>query len=255
MKRWAFLLFTFFLVTAAVAQPAAKANRQPRPRTLEEAVQRLQHLHSDSLQQRIVAQTEEEFIGHTHLELGMWMRNQWGLWRGGPLIKHFNSLGISHPDDMSGLILRCYYRALRQQDWQVAEQVQRSQAYWLAAQAQQNRWQNDPAYRARMQAQLDSTERAFTNVELAHKKATLVPGTRVRAYLSYQCGLLPLGERTLLEGTVVRWVGDAIELQITHYVDAGKQGRVIRCNGVTNDTVRVHWRHNYVHAPPTPGKE
>lgn len=44
-----------------------------------------------------------------HLGLGMWMRNNWGLWGGSRLQKYFRGKGITHPEDMSSIILFYYY--------------------------------------------------------------------------------------------------------------------------------------------------
>lgn len=50
-----------------------------------------------------------------HFSLGMWIRNEWGLWcdEGIPLVDYFRAHGILHPDDMSGTILDCYAWHLR----------------------------------------------------------------------------------------------------------------------------------------------
>jgi hypothetical protein len=250
LKRLALLLVTCLLAATALGQPLSKADRKYQPQTLEEAVGQLQKVHSDSLKQRIAAQTEAEFTAGAHFGVGMWMRNNWGLWRGGPLAQHFHTLGIYHPDDMSGIILTCYYRTLRGQDWQLGQQAQFYRDYWQAAAAHEQRWKTDPVYRAREQAQLDSVEWARGNAEFETEKTALPPGARLRVYIDYQCGLLPMGERTLLEGEVVQWVGSDLDLKITRYVDARKKRRVIKCNTVTNDTVRLRWRQNYVRAQP-----
>ncbi|MEL5995991.1 DUF6794 domain-containing protein [Hymenobacter segetis] len=248
MKRLALLLLACFLAATALGQPLSKADQKYQPRTLEAAVGQLQKIHSDSLKQRIIAQTEAEFIARAHFGVGMWMRNNWGLWRGGPLAQHFHTLGIYHPDDMSGVILTCYYRTLRGQDWQLDQQVQFYRDYWQAAAVHEQRWKTDPAYRATVQAQQDSARRAHENKQLETEKATLHPGAHLRVYIDYQCGLLPMGERTLLEGTVVQWVGNDLDMKITRYVDARRKRRVIKCNAVTNDTVRLRWHQNYVRA-------
>ncbi|MBS1796836.1 MAG: hypothetical protein JSS81_23625 [Acidobacteria bacterium] len=44
-----------------------------------------------------------------HMGLGMWMRNNWGLWGGSRLQKYFTDRGIRHPDDMSSVVLFYYY--------------------------------------------------------------------------------------------------------------------------------------------------
>lgn len=254
MKFFAFLVLAYLIVATSLGQSISKADRTYQPLTLEDAVRHLQKIHSDSLKQRIVSQTEEEFTARAHFGLGMWMRNNWGLWRGGPLAKHFNTLGVYHPDDMSGIILTTYYRSLRQQDWQLDQQVQRYQAYWQAAATHEQRWKNDPVYRATLQAQQDSSQQAYNRKSLETEKMELPPGARLRVYIDFQCGLLPgvlpIASRTLLEGEVVQWVGNDIDMKITRYVDARKKGRVNRCNGVTNDTVRLRWHQNYSRARP-----
>jgi hypothetical protein len=246
MKRLALFLIACFVAAAACGQTLSKADRNYQPQTLEEAVRQLQKILPDSLQQRFAAQTEAEFTARAHFGLGMWMRNNWRLWRAGPLAQHFNALGIHHPDDMSGIILTCYHRTLHHQEWQLNQQVQEYQAHWQAAQEHQQRWDNDPTYRARQQARQDSAGHARESEQLETEKTACPPGARLRVYIDYQCGLLPMGERTLLEGEVVQWVGPDLDMKITRYVDPRKKRRVIKCNAVTNDTVRLRWHQNYV---------
>ncbi|HJU91298.1 MAG TPA: DUF6794 domain-containing protein [Pyrinomonadaceae bacterium] len=44
-----------------------------------------------------------------HHGLGTWIRNNWGLWGGSRLQKYFTDRAITHPDDMSGVILDYYH--------------------------------------------------------------------------------------------------------------------------------------------------
>jgi hypothetical protein len=48
-----------------------------------------------------------------HMGLGLWMRNNWGLWGGSRLLKYFKERGVSHPDSMSSIILYNYYDWLK----------------------------------------------------------------------------------------------------------------------------------------------
>lgn len=48
-----------------------------------------------------------------HFGLGMWMRNNWGLWGGSRLQKYFTDRGTAHPDDMSSVVLFYYWHWLR----------------------------------------------------------------------------------------------------------------------------------------------
>jgi hypothetical protein len=49
-----------------------------------------------------------------HHDLGLFLRNNWGLWKGdyyplNPTIAYFINLGIFHPHDMSAFVLRAYW--------------------------------------------------------------------------------------------------------------------------------------------------
>lgn len=59
---------------------------------------------ADSIKIKIRALTEDEFSGKFHFGFGMWLRNNWDLWKGSRLSKYFNSIGVYHPDDMTGII-------------------------------------------------------------------------------------------------------------------------------------------------------
>ena len=65
-----------------------------------------------------------------HFGLGLWMRNNWGLWGRSRLNQHFHGIGIFHPDDMSGLILTSYHRHLNQEPIRLEEQIKYYQDYW-----------------------------------------------------------------------------------------------------------------------------
>lgn len=65
-----------------------------------------------------------------HHGLGMWMRNEWGLWGGSRLAAYFNGIGIYHPDDMSAIILDSYWRKLHGKPIDLESQVKRYQEYW-----------------------------------------------------------------------------------------------------------------------------
>ena len=74
------------------------------PKNLEEAFKELDKMLSPELKKGIKDGTENDL----HMGLGMWIRNNWGLWKGFDLAKWFNKLGIGHPDNMSGIILNSY---------------------------------------------------------------------------------------------------------------------------------------------------
>jgi hypothetical protein len=55
------------------------------------------------------AQPKREDMIIYHLSLGMWMRNNWGLWGGSRLYKYFQGKGLRDPEDMSSIVLFYYY--------------------------------------------------------------------------------------------------------------------------------------------------
>jgi hypothetical protein len=73
---------------------------------------------------------EESVVSGHHHTLGRKMRNDWGLWGGGDLHKELSKLGLSHPDDMSALIIKCAYRDLTGQDRDIDGIVGYYKDYW-----------------------------------------------------------------------------------------------------------------------------
>lgn len=65
-----------------------------------------------------------------HMGLGMWLRNNWGLWSGSRLAKWFNERRIWHPDDMSGIILYSYSRHSHSQPIGLDDQIKHYVTIW-----------------------------------------------------------------------------------------------------------------------------
>ena len=65
-----------------------------------------------------------------HFSGGMAMRNNWGLWKGSELAKYFNSLGIYHADDMSGIIMESLVRTVRGLPIDIEGQVKHYREFW-----------------------------------------------------------------------------------------------------------------------------
>jgi len=100
------------------------------PNTLEESFLILDTLLADSLKNQFAKYNEDEAIVMTHHGLGMYLRNEWGLWRDSRLAKYFNEMQIRHPDDMSSIILTSYHRYLNQNSINLQEQIDYYTAYW-----------------------------------------------------------------------------------------------------------------------------
>lgn len=101
------------------------------PENLKDCFKSLDKIYTDSLKAEITKITESEYSTRNHLfGIGIWMRNNWQLWGGSRLSKFFNELGIYHPDDMSGIIMKSYHRYLSNEEILLDEQVKYYQEYW-----------------------------------------------------------------------------------------------------------------------------
>lgn len=119
--------------TASVKKSRTSADSIYIPIDLNDCFKQLDSMFSDSIKTKIKTLTEDEFSGKYHFGFGMWMRNNWGLWKGSRLSKYFNSIGVYHPDDMTGIIFDSYHRLLTGQEIRLTEQVKYYQDYWEKA--------------------------------------------------------------------------------------------------------------------------
>jgi hypothetical protein len=141
------LILTFLAtqVTPSLSQPNVSGTKQTKtskdtiyiPFDLDDCNQQLDKIFVDSTKAKIKGMTESDFSARMHLNFGMWMRNNWGLWKGSRLSRFFNEKGIYHPDDMSGIILDSYYRYLTGQEIKLTEQIKYYQDYWDKAKKQE----------------------------------------------------------------------------------------------------------------------
>jgi hypothetical protein len=89
------------------------------PQNLEDCFVQLDKILSEDDKNTIKKLANKEETIQYHHGLGMWLRNNWGLWGGSRLQTYFLNGKINHPDDMSALILEYYYDWLndKNDDW------------------------------------------------------------------------------------------------------------------------------------------
>jgi len=244
------LLFSFLVLSG---QEVSRAEMKYKPTNLEEAVIQLTKILPDTTQQKILLMTEQEFLGGSHFGLGMWIRNNWGLWRGGELAKEFKAKGIFHPDDMSGIILTSYYRQLHNQDWELDKQIKFYQDYWKETQEYQYRLENDTAFARQEKNKYESAIRE-RNEKL---KMEFPIGTRVKVWVDHSDFAL----RTQIIGEIVDWrvkvskggwlgvsqKGPQIEnerleakVRVIEFMKPKKKKRIERYNKMTNNELWVN---------------
>lgn len=96
------------------------------PNNLEECFTHFKTMLSDA-DIDFIKNRESEIIS-LHHTLGRKLRNQWGLWTKSTLKEYFKNLGITHPDDMSGIILTSFHRHLNGLPLNLENQIQKYQA-------------------------------------------------------------------------------------------------------------------------------
>lgn len=100
------------------------------PKNLDDAISEVNGFYPDSLKREVRKLSEDAFIGLYHMETGLYMRNNWGLWSSSRLSRYFKRKGIKHPDDMSGIVLTSFYRKLNGKNIDFKNQIEESKAYW-----------------------------------------------------------------------------------------------------------------------------
>lgn len=78
---------------------------------------------------KIKESKEQDLVIH-HMGLGMWIRNNWGLWSGSHLMKYFYTLGFRHTDDISSAIIYSFWKHLNGLPIEIEKQGEASKNYW-----------------------------------------------------------------------------------------------------------------------------
>jgi hypothetical protein len=99
------------------------------PENIWDALVEVDRIMGETGQQETLLHQEDDMCRYHH-GFGTWMRNNWGLWAGSRLADEFNQLGITHPDDMTGIILTTYWRLMHGLILDVEGQVQKYLEYW-----------------------------------------------------------------------------------------------------------------------------
>jgi len=102
-----------------------------KPSNLEEAFLVLKK-ELDPADQIEIMNMPKEKLCRFHHGLGRWIRNNWELWKGGPMTKYFNELGIHHADDMSGIIIESFWHHLKNEPLDLDNQIKYYQEFWAS---------------------------------------------------------------------------------------------------------------------------
>lgn len=94
------------------------------PTDIEDCIRELNRILSQKDKEEIAKSSDGERAMY-HMSIGLWMRNNWGLWGGSRLKKYFLDKGVNHPDNMSGIILSVYYKSVTGQKYNVPDELKR----------------------------------------------------------------------------------------------------------------------------------
>jgi hypothetical protein len=100
-----------------------------KPVTLDECMKALSELLSVEDQTDLLRMSKKE-LGACHHGLGQWIRNNWDLWKGGPLLEHLKSLGFIHPDDMSMFIIEEWWARMNKLPSTMEADIKYYADYW-----------------------------------------------------------------------------------------------------------------------------
>jgi hypothetical protein len=217
------------------AQTTIKKDLKHVPQNLDEAIQQLDLIYHDTIKNAIYNMSEDEFLANSHFSTDMWIRNNWGLWKGKKLSKYFNKLEIYHPDDMSSIILRCYHRHLHGKPCELEKQIEFYHDYWEKAKEHEYKMRTDSIY-----VQQKKIEDEKARIEYYNKiKEPYPSGSKVTAWVDCSIGLFSSG-RTKIEGLIVGWDDIYAIVDITKYLDEKKKNKVKRFNKMADNKIRVN---------------
>ena len=100
------------------------------PTTVDECMKAFTELLTLEEQAEIVCCASKDKLIVYHHGLGRWIRNNWGLWAGGPLLDHMKSLGFRHPDDMSQCLIEEWWSRMNIIPSTMEDDIKKYAAYW-----------------------------------------------------------------------------------------------------------------------------
>lgn len=113
------------------SQKDCKYSNDYIPKDLDGAIDFLDCAIDDSTKIDFKNKSEMEAVASFHFGLGLQLRNKWNLWsEQNQLTDYFNSIGIEHPDDMTGIIFRSFHRHLNGRPIDLDSEVERVKEHW-----------------------------------------------------------------------------------------------------------------------------
>lgn len=93
------------------------------PKDHLDAIKELKEMSPEEALAKFRTHSEATVIKKLHFGLGRWIRYNWNFYEGSRLAEHLKVLGVSHPDDMSTLLMTLLHRDLNSNPANVEELV------------------------------------------------------------------------------------------------------------------------------------
>lgn len=94
------------------------------PKDLVNAFDELNRLIEPSAKAAFKSATEEEAFHKLFFSLGRWISQKWGFYEGSRLSHYLKNLGVSHPEDMSQVVIVSYHRYLNKKPLEMKAQIE-----------------------------------------------------------------------------------------------------------------------------------
>lgn len=134
MKNTFVIIFLFIFGTVFSQDDCKDYKENYIPKNLEDAIEYLTCEWSESDKTEFKTKEEDKALTELHFGTGMGIRNGWNLWKGkNQISRFFKSKGISHPDDMSSIILTSFHRHLNNKPIDLDSQIEYYKSYWKNA--------------------------------------------------------------------------------------------------------------------------
>ena len=148
MTKYHILLLALIISFNLFGQSPTKKELKYIPKDFNESLIQLNKIIPDTTKEWIKTMTENDFIAQTHFSTGMWIRNYWLYNRylfglivtKSDLRKDLTTKRLYSNDDMSGVILRSFYRQLNSIDIDFDQQIKNIHQWYVNM--------NNPAWRA-----------------------------------------------------------------------------------------------------------
>ncbi len=120
-----------FITACTDNKPVYHPVNKPIPRNLAEAINYLDQKWTAAEKLKFKSKPEEEAVDYYNFSTGLWIRNNWIYAKNdSTLASYFHKLGVVVPDDMSGIILLSFHRALNNKPIDLDGQVNSYKAFW-----------------------------------------------------------------------------------------------------------------------------